>query len=216
MENIAKAIQAVMKDVQGMEKNSRVGSGGSAYDGTKYSDVAERFNESMTQNGLCILPTAINETTQIDRWEEVDQWSKATPKAMKAKQSVFTKVTTKYLLLHTSGESVELSGYGHGVDPQDKGAGKATTYALKNVLLYTFLTPVGKMDDSDSKHSNDIQAPPKPLPPINTQTFDKYCDWILSATKDKKGDVITVEYLEAKHTLTDDQKQELANTTTNP
>ena len=216
MENIAKAIQAVMKDVQGMEKNSRVGSGGSAYDGTKYSDVAERFNESMTENGLCILPTSIDETTQIDRWEEVDQWSKATPKAMKAKQSVFTKVTTKYLLLHTSGESVELSGYGHGVDPQDKGAGKATTYALKNVLLYTFLTPVGKMDDSDTKHSNDIQAPPKALPPINDEKFEKYLECILAGTSDKKGEVITVNYLEAKHTLTDDQKQELANTTTNP
>ena len=63
------------------------------------------------------------------------------------------------MLLHTSGESIELAGYGHGVDPQDKGAGKATTYALKNTLLYTFLTPVGKIDDSDTEHSQDKPVP---------------------------------------------------------
>ena len=62
-------------------------------------------------------------------------------------------------MLHSSGESVELVGYGHGVDSQDKGAGKSTTYALKNCLLYTFLTPVGDIDDTDLTHSNDIDTP---------------------------------------------------------
>ena len=45
-------------------------------------------NDSMEQNGLCILPIGIEEETQIDRWEEIDQWSKSTPKAIKQKQSV--------------------------------------------------------------------------------------------------------------------------------
>jgi hypothetical protein len=157
MKNLAKAVITVMKEVKGMEKNSRVGgNSASAYDGTKDQDVKEIFNDALQRNGLCVLPTDIQETTQIDRWEEIDQWSKETPKATKQKQSVFTKVVTKYLLLHESGESLELSGYGHGVDPQDKGAGKATTYALKNLLLYTFLTPVGKIDDTDTTHSTTI------------------------------------------------------------
>lgn len=159
MENLAKAVIAVMKEVKGMEKNSRVGTGQSAYDGTKDQDVKEVFNEAMAKHGLCIMPIDIEETTQIDRWEEIDQYSKTTPPATKTKQSVFTKVKTKYLLLHQSGESQVLSGYGHGVDTQDKGAGKATTYALKNTLLLTFLTPVGKMPDTDLTHSNDIESP---------------------------------------------------------
>lgn len=159
MKEIGKAIINVMQAVKGMEKNSKVGAGKSSYDGTKYSDVAERFNEEMAKNGLSMLPIGVEENTQIDRWEEVDPWSKETPKAMKQKQSVFTKVVTKYLLLHTSGESIELAGYGHGVDTQDKGAGKALTYAYKNALLYTFLTPVGKMDDAELTHSDDIKTP---------------------------------------------------------
>jgi hypothetical protein len=161
MKNLALAILNVMKEVKGMEKKSRVGSGNSAYNGTKDQDVKEVFNESLAKNGLCILPIGIEETTLTDRWEETDPWSKSTPKDKKMKQSTFTKVTTKYLLLHESGESQELAGYGHGVDPQDKGAGKATTYALKNCLLYTFLTPVGKIDDSETTHSNNIETPAK-------------------------------------------------------
>jgi len=159
-DKLAKAIISVMKEVTGMEKNSKVGSGKSQYDGTKDSDVKEVFNEAMAKNGLCILPIDIEESTKIDRWQEEQFWN-GQSQGIKTKQSVFTKVTTKYLLLHESGQSQILSGYGHGVDPQDKGAGKATTYALKNCLLYTFLTPVGKIDDTDPQHSNDIPVPPQ-------------------------------------------------------
>jgi hypothetical protein len=151
MKEIAKAIIKVMQSVKGMEKNSNVGSGNYGYKGTKDQDVKEVFNDALATNGLCIVPTSIEPTTRGERWVE----------GTKTKQSVFTEVNTKYLLLHTSGESIELAGYGHGVDNQDKGAGKATTYALKNCLLYTFLTPVGKIDDTDTTHSEDIPTPTK-------------------------------------------------------
>ena len=153
MKNLAKAVIQVMKEVRGMEKNSNVGAGKNSYNGTKDQDVKEVFNEALSKNGLCMIPTGIEEETKIERWEEETNYGK------KQKQSVFTKVKTKYLLLHDSGESVEVAGYGHGVDAQDKGAGKATTYAMKNALLYTFLTPVGKIDDADTTHSQDIATP---------------------------------------------------------
>jgi hypothetical protein len=158
MKQLAKAIISVMKEVKGMEKNSRVGAGTrSAYDGTKDSDVKEAFNNALSKKGLAMIPISINDEIKVDRWEEESTWNGKT--TLKQKQSVFTKVNTKYLLLHESGESIEVAGYGQGVDAQDKGAGKATTYALKNALLYTFLTPVGKIEDTDTTHSNEIQAP---------------------------------------------------------
>jgi hypothetical protein len=67
---------------------------------------------------------------------------------------------TKYILLHTSGEFIEIAGYGQWVDTQDKGAGKATTYALKNTLLNMFLIPTGL--DTDNTHSDDIETPKAP------------------------------------------------------
>jgi hypothetical protein len=189
MKNIAKAIIQVMAEVKGMEKNSRVGTGQSSYDGTKDQDVKEVFNNALQKNGLCILPIDIQESTQIDRWEESSQYGN------KQKQSVFTKVNVKYMLLHESGESIELAGYGHGIDAQDKGAGKATTYALKNCLLYTFLTPVGKIDDTDVKHSNDIEVVQKSVPKVIEITE---LDWInLEAIFESKKDKIDAEKFDA-------------------
>jgi len=185
MKNIAKAIIQVMAEVKGMEKNSKVGTGQGSYDGTKDQDVKEVFNNALQKNGLCILPIDIQETTQIDRWEESSNYG------VKQKQSVFTKVNVKYMLLHESGESIELAGYGHGIDAQDKGAGKATTYALKNCLLYSFLTPVGKIDDTDLKHSNDIEVPQKSAPKVIEVTE---LDWInLEAIFESKKEKIDAE-----------------------
>tara|TARA_R110002167_G_scaffold11043_13_gene49387 strand:+ start:3571 stop:4173 length:603 start_codon:yes stop_codon:yes gene_type:complete len=157
MKQLAKAVIEVMKEVRGMEKNSKVGTGGHSYNGTKDQDVKEVFNEAMSKNGLCMIPFDIQENTQVDRWEEESTWNGKT--SIKQKQSVFTKAVVKYTLLHESGESTIVCGYGHGVDPQDKGAGKATTYAMKNALLYTFLTPVGKIDDAETTHSKEIAQP---------------------------------------------------------
>lgn len=201
-----------------MEKNSNVGSGKNAYNGTKDQDVKEVFNDALARNGLCILPIDVQEETQVDRWEAVDPWSKSNPKETKMYQSVFTKVKTKYLLLHESGESQELAGYGHGVDPQDKGAGKATTYALKNTLLYAFLTPVGKIDDAETTHSNDIatpkpQAQAKPQPKakqvvkFGTPEFTKVVDWIVDGVKNSEGKIVhgTIERAKELYEINEDE-----------
>lgn len=161
-ENLAKAIIAVMKEVKGIEKSMTVGSGNNSYKGVSDKDVKNVIGAAMAANGLCIMPIETNSKTQIDRWEELDSYSKVAG-ATKQKQSIFTEVETKYLLLHTSGESQVISGYGHGVDNQDKGAGKASTYALKYALLYTFLVPTGTIDDADKTHS-DEHSTPKPAP----------------------------------------------------
>lgn len=163
MSDLAKAILCVMKEVKGIDKTLTVGTGNSSYKGVPDQEVKKILGESMAKNGLCVLPIEIDEQTQIDRWEEVDQYSKETPKAVKQKQTVFTKVKTKYLLLHESGESQVIVGYGHGVDSQDKGAGKATTYALKYAMLYSFFVPTGKIDDTDTDHSDSKEIASRPL-----------------------------------------------------
>ena len=152
MKLLAKAVLNVMKTVKGIEKGMTVGSGNFQYKGVSDYEVKKLYLQAMTENELCILPIDTDAKTTINTWEETNNYG------TKQKQSVFTEVKTKYLLLHSSGESQVLSGYGQGVDSQDKGAGKATTYALKYTLLYTFLTPTGKIDDADNTHSEDIKT----------------------------------------------------------
>ncbi|KGE14573.1 ERF family protein [Sphingobacterium deserti] len=157
MKNLVKAVLAVMSEVKNIEKKMTVGSGNNAYKGVSDKDVKHAIGAAMEKQGLVLFPIAIAPTIRIDRWEESNTYN-GNP-TTKTKQSVFTEVETKYMLMHTSGESMEIVGYGHGVDTQDKSAGKATTYALKNALLYTFLVPTGTLEDAENTHSDDHQVP---------------------------------------------------------
>ena len=178
MKNIIKAIIKVQQTVCNLEKNASVGIGKNSYDGTKMFDVMTAFNKAMSDNGLSILTTDIDDDIRVERWNE------QTPYGEKSKQSVFCALKVKYLLLHTSGESVELAGYGHGVDPQDKASGKALTYSLKNTLINTFLTPVGKVEDTDATHSDDIDVPKKKATPKKTKASGEFPPLPLSKYKD--------------------------------
>lgn len=140
MKNIAKAIVNVMREVKSIEKNATIGSGSNTYKGIADEDVKIKIGEAMQRNGLCILPIEIHTNTTFNG----------------NNNKYFTEVNTKYMLLHESGEHIELAGLGHGVDTQDKGAGKATTYALKYALLYAFMIPKGNIDDADSTHSDEL------------------------------------------------------------
>lgn len=191
MKNIAKAIVGVMKDIKNIEKNTTVGSGRVSYKGVSDKDVKQKVGEAMQRHGLCIVPIEIKPKTTIERWEETTSYE------TKSKQQVFTEVETKYLLLHESGENIEIAGYGHGVDTQDKGAGKATTYALKYALLYAFMIPTGEIDDADTTHSDDIEVPPKKL-------SEKSLNKIIQRLKD--GEKITLKQVEESYNLTKEQE----------
>ncbi len=152
-DKIAAAIIQVMKKVEGIEKNMTVGTGNSSYKGVSDKDVKNKVGDAMAEAGLCIVPVKVTPKATVNRWE-----SNGMPK-----QSVFTEVITEYLLIHTSGQSLPLQGYGHGNDSQDKSAGKATTYALKYTLLYLFMVPTGTLEDADKTHSDALPVPPDPV-----------------------------------------------------
>jgi hypothetical protein len=178
---LAKAIVAVMNDVAGIEKSLTVGTGNSSYKGVSDKDVKRIIGNAMAKHGLCILPLDIDSKVTIERWEEMDNYAKQ----IKTKQLVFDEVNTKYLLLHISGESQVIAGHGHGVDSQDKSAGKATTYALKNALLYTFMVPTGDIDDADKTHSNDHPIPKK-SEPVKVSTPDPVTNTSIPKAPDKR------------------------------
>lgn len=217
MENLAKAILNVMRTVKNIEKSMTVGTGSSAYKGVPDKEVKLIIGKAMEENGLTILPIGVDAKTQISRWSEPEYNG-----VQKQKQSVFTEVTTKYLLLHESGESQVIEGYGHGVDTQDKGAGKATTYALKYALLYLFLVPTGSIDDTDNTHSDDLQVPQKKV--YNNQNDLDNRAWLNKL--DKSGNITpewnnvvsalsskqyTLSQVETKYKLSKQIKSELQN-----
>lgn len=194
--NIIKAILAVMQEVKNIDKAMTVGEGRNSYRGVADKDVKSIVGGAMAKHGLIALPISVEPTTKVERWQE-ENFYNGQSQGMKTKQSVFTEVKTRYLLMHESGESIEIEGIGHGVDPQDKAAGKATTYALKNALLYSFLVPTGHIDDTDATHSDNIATPqnptsqtaaqakkPKPLKQ-GTELWTKVVDWLTKNMPEK-------------------------------
>ena len=193
-QNLHEAIVSVMKAVKNIDKAMSVGSGSFGYKGVADKDVKQAIGQAMSENGLTCVPTKIQPTMTVDRWEV----------AGKPKQSVFTEVLVTYRITHAeSGETIDIMGYGHGQDSMDKSAGKATTYALKNALLYSFLVPTGAIDDTDKTHSKEIETPKKPV--ISDTNLDKY----LKALADGTAKMDKIKFI-AYYDLTSEQLKKLA------
>ena len=153
MKEITQALVSAMEMIDGVEKSMVVGTGSNAYRAVSDKDVKLKVRAALRANGLVIVPIGVKDEVTIERWTEDTQYGP------KTKQQVFTKVTTKYLILHTSGESIEAESYGHGIDTQDKSSGKALTYAAKSLVLALFQIPTGDIEDTDATHSDDLQTP---------------------------------------------------------
>jgi CxxC motif-containing protein len=206
--NLHEAVINVMKSVKNIDKSMTVGEGKNSYKGVADKDVKYIIGQAMADNKLTCLPIDIVEDVKVDRWTEETNYG------IKQKQSIFTKVKVTYrLTFAVTGEHIDICGYGHGVDSQDKSAGKAMTYALKNALLYSFLVPTGAIDDTDNTHSNNIEVPVKnpnnievPVktqkPNITSERFQK----ALSAIA--KGEA-SINDLKNNFTLTAEQQHDL-------
>ena len=209
--NLVEAINQVMSEVKSVGKNKTIGQGRNSYKWVSDVDVKQVIQPALVRAGLILVPTKIEPTIKVERWTEDTQYGP------KQKQSVFTEAKVTYVLWHTSGEQIEVQGYGHGIDSQDKAAGKATTYALKYALLYLFLVPTGEIDDSDTDHSDNKPVPqkkqavdnsaakdqPKPPKGLTTEEFD-------SAIKMIENGRYTADKLEKHYKLTTDQLQTLS------
>lgn len=130
-----KKISAVMQDVEYLTKDDQIKFKSTNYKAISEEKVTRTVRESLIKNGLIILP--INqEHSRNDTLSTVD-------------------VTYKIIDTET-GESESIVSSGTGVDTQDKGVGKAMTYAYKYLLLRTFAIPTG--EDPDKTASAEIDA----------------------------------------------------------
>jgi hypothetical protein len=195
--NIYEAMVRVMNDVKNIDKSMTVGEGKNAYKGVSDKDVKYIIGQSMARHGLVCFPISIQPTTRIDRWDGTDY--RGNPAI---KQQVFVEVLVTFrMTLSETSESIEIMGYGHGVDTQDKAAGKATTYALKNALLYSFLVPTGTIDDTDTTHSGNMEVPQVKIKPTTT---DAVVDQFVTAVQNGTAKW-TIEKFMAAYDLTEVQ-----------
>lgn len=127
--NLYQRISMVMKDVSYLSKDDKVEFGNTKYKAISEEKVTSVLRESLIRNGLVIIPIE----------QEV------------GKTGSISTVNTKYKIIDIeTGQHEILASSGEGADTQDKGVGKAMTYAYKYMLLRTFAIPTGEDPDKIS------------------------------------------------------------------
>jgi len=142
--NIYRKIQAVMQDIQYLAKDDQVSFGTTKYKAISEEKVTTTVRASMIKNGLVMYP----ETLDI------------------SKEGQITTVNVTYRMVNVDepNEHIIIASCGQGSDTQDKGSGKAMTYAYKYALLRTFAIPTG--EDPDKISSAELDAKQELTDPV--------------------------------------------------
>lgn len=135
--NLNEKILDIMKAVQYLAKDDQVAFGNTKYRALSEEKVTTIMRQQLIEHGLIVYPAAMA--------------------ASRAGQISHVDVT--YRMVDTeSGEYIEIASCGDGADSQDKGAGKAMTYAYKYMWLRAFALPTGEDPDKISSAELDAKA----------------------------------------------------------
>lgn len=125
--NIFEKIQAIMKDVTYLQKDDKVAFGRTNYKALSEEKVTSIMRKQLIDKGLIVYPE----------------------KQISNRQGNITHVDVVYRMVNVENpeESIQIASCGDGADSQDKGSGKAMTYAYKYMWLRTFSLPTGEDPD---------------------------------------------------------------------
>lgn len=199
--NLFQKISQVMQDVEYLSKDSKISFGTTNYKAISEEKVTSTLRESLIKNGLVIIP--IEQTA--------------------GRNGNVSTVNTKYKIIDIdTGQFEILASSGEGADTQDKGVGKAMTYAYKYMLLRTFAIPTGEDPDkvssseldekqrlAEEKKTKEIEADTNIYPEVKAKwellagNLDGFEDWhgkqkIANMTNDKMNKYLANKLVEKK------------------
>lgn len=121
IKNIYQRINAVMLEVESVQKeNKKVNN---QYTFVSHDAVAAALHRPMAKHGIVMIPT-IAELVQDGNRTSV-------------------KMEISFVNADNGDDRINVVSYGYGIDPQDKGIGKAVSYAVKYALLKLFVLETG-------------------------------------------------------------------------
>lgn len=134
--NIYEKIAAIMQDVQYLAKDDHVEFGSTRYKALSEEKVTSIMRAELLKYKLVVFP--------------VEQTA--------GRSGNITHVDVRYRMVNVENpeEYIEIASCGDGADTQDKGSGKAMTYAFKYMWLRTFALPTG--EDPDKISSAELDA----------------------------------------------------------
>lgn len=143
--NLYEKIQLVSNEIKNIEKNMTVGKGNYAYKAVQDIDVTLEVKEAETKYGLISIPIK-QELVKSEVVRIVKEGGGETINYVD-----IVKMTLRIINLDNTSEYIDVESFGRGLDPGDKGFGKASTYARKYALLNAYKIATG--EDSDENKS---------------------------------------------------------------
>lgn len=172
--NIHQKIAAVMDAVKYIQKDDNVEFKNTKYKALSEEKVTSLVREQLVKNGLVILPVGMT----CSRHENI------------------THVEVQYKIVNVDDpcDYEIVCSCGDGFDTQDKGSGKAMTYAYKYMLLRTFAIPTG--EDPDKVSTDEIEdrlAKLKENTVVHEVVSCDRCGKFISDIVGKNGEMVTAE-----------------------
>ena len=150
--NIYQRIQAVAQEIKGIDKDMAVGSGSASYKAVSDLNVTMRVKEAEAKHGIVSIPISQELLKSEVLTSPPDNYGK-----VKLTYVDTVKMVVRVVNVDDPTDFVEVESFGRGIDAQDKGFGKASTYARKYALLNLYKIATGV--DPDAEASKDMEVP---------------------------------------------------------
>lgn len=158
--NIHQRMAAITAELQTVAKNLNVETGkGKGYKAVSERDVIDAVKPLEAKHGVYSYP-ASRRVLESAALESENEYNGRVTK----KTTFFERIETVYRFVNTDdpADFIETTTFAEGIDSQDKGSGKAMTYADKYALMKAYKISTG--DDPDQTASEDVNYTHKVTP----------------------------------------------------
>lgn len=182
--NIYQRMAAITAELQTVAKNLNVETGkGKGYKAVSERDVIDAVKPLEAKHGVYSYP-ASRRVLESAALESESEWNGKVTK----KTTFFERIETVYRFVNTDdpADFIETMTFAEGIDSQDKGSGKAMTYADKYALMKAYKISTG--DDPDQTASEDVNYTRKATPAPKCSD----CGGMLFPVKKRDGEMWNV------------------------
>lgn len=158
--NIYQRMAAITAELQTVAKNLNVETGkGKGYKAVSERDVIDAVKPLEAKHGVYSYPVS-RRVLESAALESESEWNGKVTK----KTTFFERIETVYRFVNTDDPTdfIDTTTFAEGIDSQDKGSGKAMTYADKYALMKAYKISTG--DDPDQTASEDVNYTRKATP----------------------------------------------------
>lgn len=184
--NIFQRMAAISVEMATVGKNLTVGDGKNKYKAVSERDIIDAVKPLEAEYGVYSYPIS-RRVLESNLLESESTYNGNTTK----KTTFMTRIETTYRFVNMDkpDEYIEIISFAEGIDPQDKGSGKAMTYADKYALMKAYKISTG--DDSDQEASQPTEYKKAAKPMVYDPNNDKAYRNMLLMELDAKGINVT-------------------------